>query len=187
MTLRFYSPAERPAGEAARQAAVDRSGVLEGHASAALQQIAEAAAARFDTPMAAVSIIDHDRQWFAAHLGIGATETSRAVSFCAHAIHSPGEPLIVPDATQDHRFSGNPLVIRQPHIRFYAGAPLVTREGHALGALCVLDHEPHQRTPDLAVLQILAREAVRRIEEASTPPAPPPPGLRKPWPNAFVL
>jgi GAF domain-containing protein len=159
----FHTPAEVPANEEQRQKAVERSGVLKRMRDPKLQKIVDEAAEHFHTPIAAISIIDRDRQWFAARAGIDAEETPRAVSFCAHAIHRPGEPLIVPDARRDQRFQGNPLVMFAPHIRFYAGVPLVDRQGYPLGALCVIDSKPRDEPPNMFELSRLAREAERLI------------------------
>ena len=159
----FHSPAELPANEEQRQRAVERSGVLGRRKDVGLQRVVDEAAKFFDTQIAAISIIDRDRQWFAASAGLEAEETPRAISFCAHAIHRPGEPMVVPDAREDMRFAGNPLVMFAPHIRFYAGVPLVDREGYPLGALCVIDSRPRQEPPNLIELSLLAREAERLI------------------------
>ncbi|QJU58520.1 GAF domain-containing protein [Sphingomonas sp. AP4-R1] len=148
-----------PSVETVRQRAVDRSGVLGGRGSGDLQRIVERAAKIFQTPLAAISIIDHQRQWFAAGVGLGGSETPRSVSFCAHAIHRPGEPLVVEDARQDPRFSNNPLVTSDPGVRFYAGVPLVDRMGYALGALCVVDMTPRERPENLIELTMLGHEA----------------------------
>lgn len=152
------------APEIDRQRAVNRSGVLSGWASADLQQIVDRAAKIFRTPMAAISIIDQQRQWFAARLGIEEQETPRSQSFCAHAIHHPGEPLIVEDTTQDPRFSGHPMVTGDAHIRFYAGVPLVDRMGYALGALCIVDTVPREMPENIIELTMLAHEAERAIK-----------------------
>jgi len=159
----FHSPAELPGNEAKRQKAVEQSGILKRRRDPALQKLVDEAATLFQAPIAALSVIDRDRQWFAARTGVDAEETPRAVSFCAHAIHRPGEPLVVPDARRDRRFAGNPLVMFAPQIRFYAGVPLVDRQGYPLGALCVIDSQPREEPPNLFELSLLAREAERLI------------------------
>ncbi|BBZ77339.1 GGDEF domain-containing protein [Mycolicibacterium anyangense] len=117
------------------------------------------------TPMALVTLIDEDRQWFKANLGLAGEETPRSEAFCAHAIMAPDELLVVPDATQDERFATNPSVTGDPHIRFYAGAPMVAPTGEALGTLCVIDRRPHQLTADQkAALRILSREVMVQLE-----------------------
>jgi GAF domain-containing protein len=166
VSLSFYSPAPRPADERSRQNAVDASGVIWAPPDAALHSVVATAAMRFGTAMAAVSIIDRDRQWFAARVGIGLPETSRAISFCAHAILNPGEPLVIEDAEKDERFAGNPLVIGDPHIAFYAGMPIVDDEGYALGALCILDRAPRSfNAGDREMLADLSRRAGRAIAD----------------------
>lgn len=96
----------------------------------------------FSTPIAAVSLVEKDRQWFKASVGLDVTETDRDSSFCAHAILNPGETLCVPDATKDPRFADSPLVVGEFGLRFYAGVPIIGPGGHPLGALCVIDREP---------------------------------------------
>ncbi len=116
------------------------------------------------TPNAVISFIDSDRQWFKAKVGVEESETPRDVSFCAHALHST-EILEIPDATKDERFFDNPLVISEPHIRFYAGAPLIACDGNILGTLCVFDSQP--RSLDVnqrKTLKALARNIVSLLE-----------------------
>lgn len=150
-----------PPDEEERQRAVDACGITRRPANQQLQRIAEQAALLASASIAAVSVVDRSRQWLAAKVGIDVTETPRSESFCAFAILRPGEPLIVADAILDPRFSHNPAVVGTPHVRFYAGIPLVDRAGFALGALCVADTEPRLRLFDIYDLSHLAREAER--------------------------
>ncbi len=116
------------------------------------------------TPIALVSLIDSDRQWFKSHHGLDARETPRDISFCGHAIHGK-EVFQVPDSAQDPRFADNPLATGAPHVRFYAGAPLINSDGLVLGTLCVIDN--HSRTLDLEqtrALEALARQVVNLLK-----------------------
>jgi GAF domain-containing protein len=116
------------------------------------------------TPIAMVSLVDTDRQWFKSRVGIAMTETPRDMAFCAHAIAGT-ETLVVPDALHDQRFAFNPLVVGDPQIRFYAGTPLRAPSGHALGTLCVIDRVPHQMTePQRAALEALSRQVMAQLE-----------------------
>lgn len=117
-----------------------------------------------EAPIAMVTIIDERRQWIKSRIGVEVRETSRDVAFCAHAIAGSGT-MVVPDATDDERFAKNPLVIGDPKIRFYAGAPLRTREGHALGTICVIDRVPRQLSNrQMAALEALSRQVMAQLE-----------------------
>ena len=154
-----------PPDEAARQRAVDACGITRRRPNHALQRIVEQAASLAAAPIAAVSVVDRSRQWLAARIGIAVAETPRSDSFCAFTILRPGEPLIVTDAVNDPRFAHNPAVVGSPHVRFYAGIPLVDRAGFALGALCVADTEPRVELFDIYDLSHLAREAERLMTQ----------------------
>lgn len=103
-------------------------------------RIVEEAAAALGTPIALVSLLDGERQWFKAKVGLTLSETPRTVAFCTHTVTGTGV-FEVADATRDVRFSSNPLVIGPPHIRFYAGAPLCTSDGNKIGSICVIDDQ----------------------------------------------
>jgi PAS domain S-box-containing protein len=131
---------------------------------AELDEIASIAARLCNAPIALISLIDQDRQWFKARHGLELKETPRDVAFCAHAILS-SDMLIVPDTLEDPRFRDNPLVKNEPRVRFYVGAPLMTPEGFALGTLCVLDHRPRSLDPAEAnSLRMLSRLIMRHLE-----------------------
>jgi diguanylate cyclase (GGDEF)-like protein/PAS domain S-box-containing protein len=144
-----------------------------------LDPVVHIAARMFDMPVAAVNMIGNDHVFFAASLGIGEVDMSRDVSFCAHAINQT-DVMLVPDATRDERFHDNPLVTGAAQLRFYAGVPLLSPEGLALGALCIIDNRPHSdfSKEDCQRLQELAKMAsdrleLRRIEVAAERSRPP--------------
>jgi anti-sigma regulatory factor (Ser/Thr protein kinase) len=115
-------------------------------------------------PIALISLVDEDRQWFKSRVGVEVQQTSRSISFCAHAIHEQGI-FTVADALNDARFRDNPLVQGDPHIRFYAGAPITTQDGHALGTLCVIDYVPRTLTADQNnALMALQRQVTAQLE-----------------------
>ena len=127
--------------ESSRLAALYDQGILDTVPEVGFDDIVRLATRLCDTPVALISLVDRDRQWFKAKLGFEPCETPIAQSVCKHAI-GLGDLLVIPDLTQDVRTSANPLVVGEPHMRFYAGAPLVTAEGQTLGTLCVIDHRP---------------------------------------------
>jgi PAS domain S-box-containing protein len=132
-----------PFNESERLDALRRCGLLGTAPEPSFDDLAYLAAQFCGTPMAAVTLLDRDRQWLKARVGVAANETLRSISFCAHTILEP-ELLIVPDATADERFADNPWVKGEPHIRFYAGAPIFSLDGYAIGSLCVMDQTPRQ-------------------------------------------
>jgi PAS domain S-box-containing protein len=153
-----------PYDEAARLAALRETGVLDSGAEAAFDDIVRLAAQFCRTPIALLSLVDSDRQWFKARVGLELEELPREVAFCAHAICGPGA-LVIPDAASDPRFAANPIVTSEPNVRFYAGVPLVTADGHALGTLCVIDHAPRELTAEqLGALRVLAHHATALLE-----------------------
>jgi GAF domain-containing protein len=126
--------------------------------------LTELAARICEAPIAMITLVDENRQWFKSKVGVTVNETSRDVSFCSHAIEQ-SDLFIVPDATLDKRFAKNPLVTSDPKIRFYAGAPLITPDGHALGTLCVIDKVPRELRPDQKqALRVLARHVMTQLE-----------------------
>lgn len=152
--------------EQSRLAALKGYGVLDTPNEAEFDAIVREAARLLGTPIALISLIDADRQWFKAKVGLEASETPRSISFCTHAIRGP-EMLVVEDATADERFANNPMVTGDPHIRFYAGMPLKTPSGKRIGTLCVIDSKPHRApTPqEHAQLAALAEKTILALEE----------------------
>jgi GAF domain-containing protein len=140
--------------------------ILDTAAEKVFDDITSLAAGVCHAPIALLSFIDHERQWFKSNTGLGdLRETSRNVSFCAHAIVQK-DLFVVPDALADARFADNPLVVADPHIRFYAGMPLITPDGHAVGTLCVIDREPRDLTSEQQdKLRALAASAMLLLEE----------------------
>ncbi|RZI72370.1 MAG: EAL domain-containing protein [Pseudomonas sp.] len=155
-----------PLDDEARLAALASYQLEYGTTPPALQQIAAFAADVFQAPIALVSLVARDRQYFKGQVGLDASGTSRDVSFCAHAIMGP-DVFVVPDATRDPRFSSNPLVTGEPGIRFYAGAPLISPQGHGLGSLCIIDRVPRPPLTDRErrLLTSLAELVMERMEQ----------------------
>lgn len=157
-------PAPIPASEAERLAALRDYEVLDTPPEQAFDDLTALASFICGTPISVVSLIDQNRQWFKSVRGLDTSETSRDAAFCAHAILQD-DVFIVGDATRDSRFAGNPLVTSDPSIRFYAGAPLRTAEGHALGTLCVIDRVPRELTDgQRAALEALSRQVMAQLD-----------------------
>ena len=138
-----WIPAPMPENETQRQAALNQLGILDTGQEERFDRITRIAAEAFDVPIALVSLVDSDRQWFKSCVGLDVKETPRDMAFCAHAILE-NEVLVVPDALLDPRFADNPLVTGDPHVRFYAGYPLQLADGHCIGTLCLIDTRPRQ-------------------------------------------
>jgi anti-sigma regulatory factor (Ser/Thr protein kinase) len=150
--------------ERARIAALHRYQILDTEPERGFDDLTMLASHICGTPMALITLVDADRQWFKSRIGISVAETARAISFCTHAIQHR-DIFIVPDARHDERFSENPFVTGETGIRFYAGAPLVTPDGHALGTLCVLDNVARTLSRDqLEALSALCRQAESQLE-----------------------
>lgn len=153
-----HRPAPFPANEEERALSLEHLRVLDSAAEQGFDDVVLLATTLCNAPIALVSLVDRERQWFKACIGLDVQETHRDLAFCAHAILEPAEVLIVEDASLDPRFEQSPLVLGPPYIRFYAGAPIRTRAGHALGSVCVIDTRP--RT--LSAAQSLALQALAR-------------------------
>ena len=156
---------ERPADETQRLAALRRARILDTPPEEGFDDLVRIAAAICQVPFAVVSLVDEDRQWFKARLGIDIEQTMRDQSFCTHSLVQPERMTIIADARLDPRFRDNPFVTGEPFVRFYAAAPLLDPDGLPLGSFCVMDRQP--RTLDDAqtrALEALARQASRLIE-----------------------
>jgi len=154
-----------PPGELARLSELRSYDILDTLAEQAYDDITHLASHLCGTPIALISFVDEDRQWFKSRVGLPVQETPRAHAFCAHALLHPADVMIVPDALLDQRFVDNPLVTGDPHIRFYAGAPLVTPDGNALGTMCVIDRQPRQLdAAQMEALRALSRLVIAQLE-----------------------
>jgi GAF domain-containing protein len=153
-----------PKNEAKRIQVLWQYDILDTVPEEVFDELADLAAHICGAPVALITLVDENRQWFKAKVGVSIKETGRDISLCAHAILQK-DLFIVPDATLDGRFKNNPLVTASPKIRFYAGAPLISPDGHALGTLCVLDKVPRELTEDQkSALRILARHVMAQLE-----------------------
>lgn len=157
--------APKPHNEQERLAALKKYNLLDSLPEQVYNDIARLASEICGTPMAMFSLIDSDRQWVKAKSGIDLVESPREVSFCAHVIINPNEPMVVEDARYDERFHDNPFTTQDPHIVFYAGIPIVDPQGNALGSLCVLDSRPRELSDQkLEALKALAKLVQTHLE-----------------------
>jgi GAF domain-containing protein len=150
--------------EAARVAALHKYAILDTEPEQAFDDLVLLASFICKTPIALISLVDEDRQWLKSKVGVSISETPREIAFCATAIQQP-DVFVVPDTLNDERFRNNPLVLSEPNVRFYAGAPLIDEEGHALGTICVIDRIPRKFEPDQhAALKALSRLVLAQLE-----------------------
>lgn len=150
--------------DASRVAALEKYAILDTDPEQVFDDLTLLASFICKTPIALISLVDEKRQWFKSRVGITDTETSREIAFCSSAIQQ-SDLFIIPDALEDDRFRNNPLVVSDPHIRFYAGAPLINEDGYALGTLCVVDRSPRNIEPEQKdALKALSRLVLGQLE-----------------------
>ena len=150
--------------ESARVAALQKYAILDTEPERAFDDLVLLASFICNAPIALISLVDQDRQWFKAKVGVTVSETPRELAFCATAIRQT-DLFVVPDTLNDERFRNNPLVTSEPNIRFYAGAPLINEEGFALGTICVIDRTPREfGSSQQAALKALSRLVLLQME-----------------------
>lgn len=153
-----------PVNEKDRLEALKRYGVLDSPAEHELEEIVQLASAICQTPISLVSLIDENRQWFKARIGLEVPETNRDIAFCSHVLLEE-DMMVVENALEDERFSDNPLVTHEPNIRFYAGTPLITPDGFKLGTLCIIDKQPRKLTEQQRfALKTLSKQVIKHFE-----------------------
>ena len=158
------APKLMPTPDSALVAALEKYAILDTEPEQAFDDLTMLASYICKTPIALISLVDQDRQWFKSKVGLSVSETPREVAFCSTAIQQ-SDVMVVPDTLQDERFRDNPLVVSEPRIRFYAGAPLINEEGYALGTLCVVDRKPREFGADqVEALQALSRLVLAQLE-----------------------
>jgi GAF domain-containing protein len=150
--------------DAARVAALQKYAILDSEPEQAFDDLVLLASFISNTPIALISLVDENRQWFKSKMGVSVSETPREIAFCNSAIRQP-DVFVVPDTLSDERFRNNPLVLSDPKIRFYAGAPLINEEGYALGTICVVDKTPREFSlGQQAALKALSRLVLAQME-----------------------
>lgn len=160
----MHEVACKPINEEQRLKALSEYRILGSRPEESYDNITRIAALACNVPIALISLVDRERQWFKSKVGVAVNETSRDISFCAHTILNP-DPMVVEDALFDQRFKDNPLVTEEPHIRLYAGFPLETPTEDRLGTLCVIDRIPKSLTnTQFKIMQSLANQVVVQLE-----------------------